>query len=204
MLSLLALMLMLGVANWFATTLLVESEIFRPVRGWVRNQYDKATGPRSAAVWSKLHYLVSCHMCAGTWVALAMALFAPAVVSVPVIGWLLTALVIKGIGHLVLLLVNMGNARVELDRAQATEAMMGAIPNLESMLGGLMNRHEARVDAANDRNKQGRHDQASAYMFGDMGRMPTKKGPKFEPFKEGDLLEPVEPQPSWNKPETKF
>lgn len=195
MFSLFLLMLMLGVANWFATTLLVESEIFRPLRQWVGHRTEVADAGWRLAFWEKARYMIGCHMCAGTWVALAMALFVPAVVNVPVVGWLLTALVIKGIGHLVLLLNNVGNARIEYDRAAATESMANALPDLESMLGGLMSRHEVRVDAANERNKQGRRNQAGAYMFPDETfTVPKKNKRTFEPLDED----------AFTKPETKF
>lgn len=207
MLSLTLLMLMLGVANWFATTLIVESELFRPLRDFPAERYNNAVAKeshRGAAFWSKIRYLVGCHMCTGTWVGLAMALFVPWVVG-GFAGYLMTALVIKGIGHLVLMLVNMGEAAIERYRAQATEAMMGALPDMGSLLGGLMDRHESRVDAANERNKQGRRNQAGAYMFPDKTfAVPKKNRPKFEPFNEGDLLEPTDPEVAWNKPEKKL
>lgn len=206
MLSLLLLMVMLGVANWFATTLIVESELFRPVRDWVGNRYEDAAGTKTYGAWGKLHYLVSCHMCAGTWVALAMALFTPAVVNVPVVGWVLTALVIKGIGHLVLLLNNKGNARIELDRAEAAEAAMHMLPDLGGLLGALERVDRMKNRPSPDRYRRDRNP-AVETMFGDMGRMPTKPKAKFEPFTDEDLAEMDVDAPedaAFAKPETRF
>ena len=140
--SLFLMMLMLGVANWFATTLVVESELFRPLRQWIGKHVPDDPESFRDEVWFKLSYLVGCHMCAGTWVALVMALFVPPLVAVPVVGYLLTALAIKGIGHLVLLLNNMGNATIDRHRAQATAALMESVPNLGTLLSGAILRPE--------------------------------------------------------------
>lgn len=102
--TLFSLLVLMGIANWLATTLLVDGVIFAEVRELVKRNEGRGW------ICAKAAYLVGCHLCTGTWVALTMALFVPAVVDVPVAGTVLTGLVIKGIGHLVLLLVNMGNA----------------------------------------------------------------------------------------------
>lgn len=102
--SQLSLLILMGIANWLVTTVLVDGEIFAEVRDRVKRQKHRGW------ICAKAAYLVGCHLCTGTWIGLLMALFVPAVVDVPVAGTVLTGLVIKGIGHLVLLLVNMGNA----------------------------------------------------------------------------------------------
>lgn len=126
MLPYVALLIFLGIANWLATTILVEAEITRDYRDWIGKKYDYANEhPRSRSAWGwyKLKYLVGCHLCTGIWVAIVMAAFVPSVIATPVVGFGLTALIIKGIGHMVLVLhklgeatSNMANARAESDR----------------------------------------------------------------------------------------
>lgn len=83
-----------GLACWVATLIVTSSFLFQDLRSWLATRQE--LGP----VWFKLAYLFHCHLCFGVWVALAIALFIPPVVSSGVAGWLITALAIKGIGHL--------------------------------------------------------------------------------------------------------
>lgn len=81
-------LLVLGLACWICTAIVVESEIMRPIR-------ERCTHP-------KLRYLVGCHLCSGIWVAagLVAAWFgalAPA-------RFVVTLLAVKGIGHGLLVL----------------------------------------------------------------------------------------------------
>lgn len=113
--SLTLLLLFLGVANWLATLILVESEVTRDYREWIGRRADYANefpivNPLKAFLWHKLRYLVGCHLCTGTWVGFLMALFITPIVSVPVIGTVLTGLVIKGIGHLFLVIHKAGES----------------------------------------------------------------------------------------------
>lgn len=82
--------LYLGLVTWLATLIIVEGKIFDTPRQWV---VSYAPG--------KLSYLVTCHLCAGTWVGFALA----AVAGGPFGGWaaiVLNGLLYKAIGHLVL------------------------------------------------------------------------------------------------------
>lgn len=123
----------LGLVNWIATTILVESELTRPLRDWVSGREREARkrdghpavpgfqlvteefvrrvfgldGPRlswRARAWGKARYLVSCHLCTGTWVGLALAVAVPAVrpFGTGVVGAILAGLLFKATGHLVL------------------------------------------------------------------------------------------------------
>lgn len=88
-----------GLVNWIATTILVESELFRPVRQWLERRTDSAGQWWWA--WEKLRYLAGCHLCVGTWVGLTQA----ATFGSPwrgVWGLLAGGLLYKAIGHLVL------------------------------------------------------------------------------------------------------
>lgn len=98
----------LGLVNWMATTILVESKLFRPLRQFVNN---RRFGPRKV-LWDKLSYLVGCHLCTGTWVGLAQA----AVFGSPWsgwYGWIAGGLLYKAVGHLVLELRPQAWARAE-------------------------------------------------------------------------------------------
>lgn len=110
------LLLTLGLVNWLVTTILVESEITRPVRDWVNDRYRKAGNrlvDRTAAGtakrwhdwaeegWWKARYLVSCHLCSGTWVGLVMGAVVP-VFDIRYVGWVLSGLAYKAYGHFTL------------------------------------------------------------------------------------------------------
>lgn len=115
----------LGLVNWLVTTILVESELFKPLRRWVRARYEfHRFGPRRAersawwdldldrnldrpfharrtALWHKVDYLVGCHLCAGTWIGIALAGIAGGPFA-GVVGIILNGLLYKAIGHLTL------------------------------------------------------------------------------------------------------
>jgi hypothetical protein len=118
------LILLLGLANHLATMIVVESEVTRESRTWLARKAFVASTEAVpelgranrrdrfwAKLWHKVDYLHSCHLCAGTWIGLAMAAFLPPVASSGVVGWLLTGLAIKGTGHMVLVLHKLGEAR---------------------------------------------------------------------------------------------
>lgn len=85
----------LGLACWIATMVVVESELFRPLREWLDRRYIK----HGRVHQNKLRYLVSCHLCTGTWIALAIQAVAPIHVVTGVGAFVLNALFIKAIGH---------------------------------------------------------------------------------------------------------
>ena len=134
-----------GLINWFATLLFVESEFFRPIREWIINyaaywenltevwrstagRVPKPTVRRftvwywrlSEAVWTKLAYVCECHMCLGTWVALALVPWAPIVFGAGVIPYLLTAMLIKAIGHLILVAHKLGEKATDFLKVRAS------------------------------------------------------------------------------------
>lgn len=118
-----------GLVVWFATYILVESELFRPLREWVAMHEDVAemvhdsavesepvkvvrqTG-RTFALWRRARYLIGCHTCAGTWVGFAVAAALPGVrpLGGGVVGFVLAGLVFKAVGHLVLVLHKLGES----------------------------------------------------------------------------------------------
>lgn len=87
-----------GFAVWLATLTLVEGEIFRDMREAVDRLHKRHNN-----WWTfKLRYLTQCQLCTGIWVAGIVALFINPVIGSGFFGWGLTALAIKGIGHLIL------------------------------------------------------------------------------------------------------
>lgn len=92
--------LALGAVTWLVTTIVVESEIFRPLREWVGQRFGEE---------SKLAYLAHCHLCAGTWVGLLVAAaspYRPLASTLPLGGILLAGLLYKAIAHLILAINN--------------------------------------------------------------------------------------------------
>ncbi len=144
-----ALLVLLGFANWIATTILVESEVTRDWREWVDRRYNNADTKwqfnqddkkltRKRWLWFKLRYLTGCHLCTGTWVGLAMGAFvSSAIVNVPVVGWLLSALVIKGIGHFILVLHKAGESWTNLNNAAAETERATVLANQSLDLGDV-------------------------------------------------------------------
>lgn len=100
------LMLLLGLAAWIATSTIVEAEIFRDVREFT----DRLNERHDNWLTYKLRYLVHCHMCTGIWVSAVIALFVAPFVSSGIVGWALTALAIKGIAHLFLVVHKLGDS----------------------------------------------------------------------------------------------
>lgn len=120
--------LALGAVCWIATCILVDFEVFRPLRNWLEmkehmwttiwadgDSYDPPVHIRwdrtREVGWRKASYLVSCHLCAGTWVALVLAALSPLHYFRPgILGWLLSGLLIKAVGHLILIGQKAGEA----------------------------------------------------------------------------------------------
>lgn len=118
-----------AVLNWFVTTILVESSLFEPIRGWIVREslHVTARGERhkvankhwyvwpedateeevAAGVpyhwgnWGKLAQLVTCQLCTRTWVGFAEAF----VFGGPFTGqwhqYLSNGLLYAGLGHLI-------------------------------------------------------------------------------------------------------
>lgn len=111
-------LIILGIVNWLATMIVVESEICRPLREWVTRRYERydyfesivpasdwrQKDHRRLVFWQKVKYLVGCHLCAGTWVGLVLAALVPEVrpVGTGFVGWVIAGLAIKAIGHITL------------------------------------------------------------------------------------------------------
>lgn len=77
--------LWLGLVNWLATLILVEGVIFETPRAWL---VQRAPHP-------KLRYLLTCQLCAGTWVGFVLA----ALFGGPFGFVLVDGLLYKAIGH---------------------------------------------------------------------------------------------------------
>ena len=117
-------LIFLAFATWYATTIIVESEIAAPIRSFTerkaitwKRRYFTDTRPRYATshngwalcrarevFWCKVAYLVTCHLCTGWWVGLAVAL--ASTYRLPSIeepyNLVLTALAISGVARLIL------------------------------------------------------------------------------------------------------
>ena len=107
------LIIALGLINWFATYLIVESEFFKGYREWVDRRAERAERFLTFWFWQKIAYFKDCHACTGTWVGLALAPFAPAVFGPGILPFVLVALLVKAIGHLVLVVHKYGEALTE-------------------------------------------------------------------------------------------
>jgi hypothetical protein len=119
--------LALGLVCWAATTIIVESEFFRPLRERLQDRrvklvptpappadtieeavayaqshrgYKNPT-PQVSFWWDKAWYLSGCHWCCGTWVAFALVAFFDSPWD-HWYGFIAGALLVKAIGHLVL------------------------------------------------------------------------------------------------------
>ena len=106
-------LLVLGLAAWIATTVIVESEIFRDVREAIDRLHDRKNN------WFtyKLRYLSGCHLCAGIWVAAIIAFFVTPFASSGFVGWGITALAIKGAAHLFLVIQKWAESKTDLNKS---------------------------------------------------------------------------------------
>lgn len=96
------LIIALGLVNWFATYLVVESEFFRSLREWIERKERDAKRQFTYWFWGRMDYLFNCHTCSGTWVGLVLAPFAPSIFGGGFFSYIVVALLIKSIGHLTL------------------------------------------------------------------------------------------------------
>jgi hypothetical protein len=100
----------LGLVNWFATLLVVESEFFRPVRDWIHGRSLNAKRAFTSWAWWKIDFMINCHMCAGTWVAMLLVPLAPLIFGPGIVPYIAVGLLIKAIGHIILVLHKLGEA----------------------------------------------------------------------------------------------
>lgn len=104
-----------GLAAWIATAVITEAEIFRDVRDGCDKLHKKYNN-----WWTyKLRYLIHCPMCTGIWVSAIIAFFLTPIVSTPFVGWGLTALAVKGIGHLFLIAQKLAEAFTNQAKSRA-------------------------------------------------------------------------------------
>jgi hypothetical protein len=107
--------LLLGLVNWVATCILVESELFREPREWVHmkdevwgiviDDGDERIKRRWRVydyLWHKASYLVACQLCTGTWVGIALAIIFGSPFGTGLAAVVAGGLVYKAIGHLAL------------------------------------------------------------------------------------------------------
>lgn len=115
------LILFTGLAAWIGTSTIVEAEVFRDVREACDRCHAKFNN-----WWTyKLRYLVHCHMCTGIWVSAIIALFIPPLIPIPIIGWGITALAIKGIAHSFLVLQKLGESITDRNKEVAENERVG-------------------------------------------------------------------------------
>ena len=117
-----ATLIFLGFATWIATSIIVEGEIFRDAREAFERLHDRYDN------WLtyKLRYLIQCHLCTGIWVAGIVALFSPQILP-GFAGWVLTALTIKGIAHLILVVQKVLESRTSLNQSKVVLTGIRAI-----------------------------------------------------------------------------
>lgn len=115
-----------GLVNWLATTIVVESELFRPLREWIGGKtwqytiYGGKTAREDHYEWQrpKLAYFLGCHLCTGTWIGLAEACVLRPLPWSGLAGIAASGLLFKAVGHLVLDIVATARAwRDQLERA---------------------------------------------------------------------------------------
>lgn len=125
------LIILLGLVNYITTEIVVDSEIFRPYREWVRNHYAASMereivdgafaeafagrndvtaeeinvamqSVRGSKFWREVAYFSQCKMCSGTWIAAIEVAVAGPLVLHGWTGYVAGALAVKAVGHLVL------------------------------------------------------------------------------------------------------
>lgn len=107
-------LIILGFAAWIATSTIVEAEIFRDIREGCDKIHSRFNN-----WWTyKLRYLLHCHMCTGIWVAAIISLFVTPVIGSGFVGWGLTALAIKGVAHLLLIIQKLAESKTDLNRSE--------------------------------------------------------------------------------------
>lgn len=110
----LATVVFLGLVNWIATIIIVESVIFEDVRSFIqrRGKLLEATRP---ALGRKLGYVITCALCTGTWVGFVEALCFGGPLRFGVLSFIANGLLFKAIGHLFLQVNAFAHARIAYD-----------------------------------------------------------------------------------------
>ncbi len=96
----------LSVVVWFVTLVIVEGEIFRPLRERIE-EWAATHGTRNGDYRDRLAYGFHCHMCCGVWVGLlgaGLTPYRPISSTLPAVSWFLSGLLYKGVAHLILAL----------------------------------------------------------------------------------------------------
>jgi hypothetical protein len=89
--DMLGMLLVLGAINHQITHIITTGVIFQEIRQWVWNTFG-----------GKLGYLVTCHLCCGTWIGYIMAVFAIDAITLDdrmMINYLLVAFAISLVGR---------------------------------------------------------------------------------------------------------
>lgn len=104
--------LFLGLVNWIATIIIVESVIFEDVREWVqrRGKLMEATRPRAGR---KVGYVLTCALCVGTWVGFVEALCFGGPLRFGVLSFIANGLLFKALGHLFLQVNALAHHKIE-------------------------------------------------------------------------------------------
>lgn len=91
----------LGLINWIATIIIVESVIFEDVRAFIerRGKLLEHNHPRAGR---KLSYFITCALCTGTWVGFVEALCFGGPLSFGILSFIANGLLFKALGHLFL------------------------------------------------------------------------------------------------------
>lgn len=140
----------LGLVNWLATLLVTESEFFRPLRDWIRQRALHAERRFPVWLWDKADYFITCPLCTGVWIGLALVPWAPALFGAGVIPFLLTALLIKAIGHAVYVTHKLVEATCDQRKAEIRRM---EIANAASDAQARQLRKERRAHSAEDTNQ---------------------------------------------------
>lgn len=104
--------LYLGLINWIATIIIVESVLFEDVRGWIQRR-GKLLEETRPAVGRKVSYVITCALCTGTWIGFVEALCFGGPLSFGILSFIANGLLFKALGHLFLQVNALAHHRVQ-------------------------------------------------------------------------------------------